>query len=264
MSVIALPERRILLPDTSHVIDDAKRRIMQSIGLVLGGSGQVGRVLGQASAAPAADWWEVAGQTCVVAYQPKGAADYAASLVNLANPGTYNATAGSAPSWASGTGWTFNGSSHYLICSWVPANNNITSLIYYNYTGTGDDQTLFGFYKSGAPTGAIQLAIRNHSPIGMISYNGAVYPTGTTVNSPVLTSGVYGFANKQPYRNGSPESTTINAASSSGFLTPYIGAADVDSSPAGYLPGSIYAIVFYSTVLSGAEVATVSAAMAAL
>ena len=43
------------------------------------------------------NWWVVAGRTCVVAYQPKGAATYAASLVNLANPGTYDAVEVDAP-----------------------------------------------------------------------------------------------------------------------------------------------------------------------
>ena len=54
------------------------------------------------------NWWEVPGKTCVAAYQPKGAASYAASKTNLANPGTYDATLGpdaGAPDWSSSTGW---------------------------------------------------------------------------------------------------------------------------------------------------------------
>ena len=55
MTELVLPERRVLLPDAGYVIDDAKRRVMASIGYVLGAAGQVGRVLGQASAAPAGE-----------------------------------------------------------------------------------------------------------------------------------------------------------------------------------------------------------------
>src|SRR4030042_426783 len=45
---------------------------------------------------------------CIAAYQPKGADSYAASKVNIANPGTYNLSDGAAfPTWAAATGWTF-------------------------------------------------------------------------------------------------------------------------------------------------------------
>ena len=38
----------------------------------------------------AGGWWDLNGTitSCIAAYQPKGAASYAASKVNLANPGT--------------------------------------------------------------------------------------------------------------------------------------------------------------------------------
>lgn len=68
----------------------------------------------------AADWWVVPGKTCVAAYQPIGAASLAASYVNLANPGTYDAAPGVAPTWASATGWTFNGSTQYLTTGITP------------------------------------------------------------------------------------------------------------------------------------------------
>lgn len=55
----------------------------------------------------AAAWWQVAGVTCLVAYQAKGASSYAASKVNLAQPGTYDAVDGATPpTWAALTGWT--------------------------------------------------------------------------------------------------------------------------------------------------------------
>src|SRR4030042_266315 len=64
------------------------------------------------------EWWLAGGisaANCLAAYQPKGAASYAASKVNLANPGTYDAVDGVAfPTWAAATGWTFNGVAQYL------------------------------------------------------------------------------------------------------------------------------------------------------
>ncbi len=48
------------------------------------------------TSAAASTWWDNNGAIsgCVAAYQPKGAADLAASYVNLANSGTYNAAPG--------------------------------------------------------------------------------------------------------------------------------------------------------------------------
>ena len=63
----------------------------------------------------------MAGETCIAAYQPKGAADLAASYVNLITPGTYNAAPGTAPTFDAATGWTFNGSTQYLTTGVVPA-----------------------------------------------------------------------------------------------------------------------------------------------
>src|SRR4030042_328416 len=56
---------------------------------------------------------------CLAAYQPKGAASYAASKVNIVNPGTYDLTDGAAfPTWDVVNGWTFaDGSLQYLSIS---------------------------------------------------------------------------------------------------------------------------------------------------
>jgi hypothetical protein len=62
--------------------------------------------------------WYLAGgvyaANCVAAYQAKGAADYATSKVNLANPGTHDLTDGVAPAFSDATGWTFDGVTNYL------------------------------------------------------------------------------------------------------------------------------------------------------
>lgn len=60
---------------------------------------------GGAASPPAAAPWYLAGgaPTPIAVYQPKGAASLAASYVNLANPGTYDAAADvpgyGAPTW---------------------------------------------------------------------------------------------------------------------------------------------------------------------
>ena len=64
----------------------------------------------------ASGWWDNSGAIsgCVAAYQPIGAADLAASYVNLQNPGTYNAAPGVAPTFDTAEGWVFNGSTQWL------------------------------------------------------------------------------------------------------------------------------------------------------
>ena len=68
----------------------------------------------------------IARANCVAAYAAKAAASLAASYVNLANPGTYNLTTTSAPSWANATGWSFNGTANYLNTGIVPNSKNWT------------------------------------------------------------------------------------------------------------------------------------------
>lgn len=67
------------------------------------------QVYSAGGAAAGGNWWNYTG--VVAAYDAKNAASQAASYVNLANPGTYDCTVASGtPSWANGTGWTFDGS----------------------------------------------------------------------------------------------------------------------------------------------------------
>jgi len=81
----------------------------------------------------AADYWWLAGgisaANCIAAYQPIGAADYAASKVNLANPGTYDATEGVAPDWDDVNGWKFNGIDDYLNTGVTPEKDQTWSMI---------------------------------------------------------------------------------------------------------------------------------------
>src|SRR3989344_5141970 len=70
-----------------------------------------------AIANPVQSTWATSGgaPTPVAAYQPIGSASLTASYANLANPGTYTAAVGVAPTFAASTGWTFaSASSQYL------------------------------------------------------------------------------------------------------------------------------------------------------
>jgi len=86
---------------------------------------------------------------CVVAYDAKNAASQAASYINLNNPGTNDAVVGSAPTWAAGSGWTFDGIAQYL---YVPI-QAASHWSYYircspDYTQAGPNKNLFGIMTS--------------------------------------------------------------------------------------------------------------------
>jgi len=81
-------------------------------------SSTFGRVLSPTfqpkSQAAVGGWWlagGIAAANCIAAYQPKGAADYAASKVNLTGNATYDATEVVAPGWSSDSGWEFDNTS---------------------------------------------------------------------------------------------------------------------------------------------------------
>lgn len=206
--------------------------------------------------AAATSWWVVPGATCVCAYAPKGAASYAASLSNLANPGTYDAAEGVAPSWATGTGWTFNGADTYLDTGWDPTTANRTMLVCFSgHTGAGSWSILCGqqSYIAG-----------NNLSLGSVFANQAAYKGGSTVFvAPLLSAGVLAIAGNTGYRDGESECTLSDYGADQAYSV-YIGAENYINSAIRYGNGNILALALYSDTLTSTEVATVSAAMAAL
>lgn len=211
-----------------------------------------------AAAAAVADWWTVAGKTCVAAYQPKGAASRAASYSNLANPGTYDAAPGNAPGWSSATGWVFNGSTQYLTTGVVPSGTQTWSQIirFANY-GNG------GGWLCGTVGGAGTYMILTPN------YNGAtndwrIYRSATQVLvSPRIAAGVMATAGAECYLNGINDGT-LSAGSGALKYEYYIGGINNGGSVAGLQSTDVLAFAIYSAVLTAGEVATLSAAMAAL
>jgi hypothetical protein len=204
----------------------------------------------------ASNWWEAGGATgCVAAYQPKGAASYAASLVNLANPGTYNLTETAAsPIWDAAVGWTF-----------VPAMD--------------DARLAMGISVSSGYTAICRHdneSTSNRSPFGhsssprflsVSSYLTGVYFSWGTQDGfddggeerddgvIAMATGAGGYG----YWNGVPRlALSAFTGSTSNF---YIGGT-VGSTY--FYFGSVKAIAVYNNMLDGTKVAAVSAAMAAL
>ena len=211
------------------------------------------------SVAAAANWWAVAGKTCVAAYQPKSAGSYAASKVNLANPGTHDAGDGTAyPTWDTATGWKFNGSTQYLTTGIVPVNDQTWSaIVRISGGGTSNEECVFGLYN--ASNNAFNIYSYAAAATNAVLYRNA----GQLSVAPGATSGVLAMAGNLAFRDGAQESGTIGAGAGSNSLAIILGA--INYSPLlHHFSGNILAFASYSNTLTAGEVATVSAAMAAL
>ena len=194
---------------------------------------------------------------CLAAYKPKGAADYAASKVNLTGNATYDAVDGAAyPTWDGTNGWKFLvTSSQYLDPGIVPK-ANMSFIVRCSNLETTVERALIGYYKSG--TMRVQL--------GPNTPNMAYGNGGLLNKTPLATSGVFGVAGQDGYRNGASESLSIAAWSGVASTSVLIGGRRREDTTSidTYLTGYIQAFSVYDIVLTPAQVLAISTAMAAL
>jgi len=207
------------------------------------------------SASAEASWWLAGGvnpANVVAAYQAKGAASYAASKVNLANPGTYDATEGVAPSWDAATGWTGNGTTMYLDTG-VALLGTYTALI--RLTNV----------KSGAMHGVAKWPRQTFfRPNNFVAQS---FGWGNTSfnRGAAATAGVFGLAGNQPYTDGAAAGDAGDGYFTPGAETFFILAANsIEGTPFLFDSGDVAASVIYDNVLTADQMAAISAAMAAL
>ena len=196
-------------------------------------------------------WYRAGGAPVpVAAYQPKSAASLAASYVNLANPGTYDAAPGVAPTLGA-SGWSFNGTTQYL-----------TSPLFLHGTTHSVIVRVASVTNGGCAFGTFSGLVYQLVPkaAGGIEYRtSAIYTI-----APQMTDGVIAMVpGLGGYRNGVYETPVAAAALTSG-VTLAIGARNNGGAIQVFLAGTIAAIAIYSSVLTADQVAAVSAAMAAL
>ena len=212
----------------------------------------------QAAASSADTWWDLNGAitSCVAAYQPKGAADYAASKVNLANPGTNDLTTTDAPTWNATDGWIFNGSK-FLDTAIVPAAANWSMIVRFSNGSTGT-YTAVGMWQE-------TIGNRFYLRPQHFSAN-HIYGYGSAANfvSGALTSGVMAMAGVKSYLNGSPEADGSGTWSAGTNWSIYIGGSHNNAGLAYGFIGYIQAVAIYNAQISAANVAALTTAMAAL
>lgn len=170
-------------------------------------------------------------------YNFKGAASYAASKVNLANPGTYDAADGTAyPTWDVTNGAKFVlSSSQYLTLGGLSPYPNTNWSMIIRFSNSVAGLMAIGFY-SGATSG---FAI--HPLLGGQTY----FTNAAEVNSSTgATSGVLAIANRTCYRNGSSVAT-LSAAGLIGNYAMQIGASATGTPR--YWTGYMQAAWIYNT-----------------
>jgi hypothetical protein len=217
------------------------------------------------AATPVVNWWEAGGATgAMFAYQPKGAADYATSKVNLANPGTNDATDGAAiPTWGASDGWTFNGSTQQLLSGADAGQKPCTMIARINLTNLTSVHTMLGSVGAGGmqfrtetTSGNLRLVAQNVADILQAS-GGVAASTDVVVAASYSGSGVIEF-----YVNGvSIGGGTNNQSLSTRTISIGVNAG---SSGSEWFAGKMLALAKYDNVLTDDQVAAISTAAAAL
>lgn len=218
--------------------------------------GAMGPVAMAAAGGAAANWWEIAGQTCVAAYKPIGAADLATSYINLATPGTYNAAPGVAPTLGA-AGWVCDGTTQYLTTGIIVSDTNWSMIARFSGATLGN-RVVAGAYQS--ETKAFVLWPQ-FAALGNTGYNPGRVSAGYA-----LTDGITAIAGQYLYRNGTQEAGAATAGDVP-TIELYIGRANGLTY---FYQGTIAAIAIYkptepsTTPMSASDVAALTARMAAL
>jgi len=199
-------------------------------------------------------WWEITGRTCIAAYQPKGAANLAASYINLANPGTYNAAPGVAPTHNPAVGWTFT-TAQWLNTAYIPASTQSRSImVRINNGAAGGYQSLAGMLGAGE-----NFHLRVTQTGTHMWGNGQLISGGV----PEYTTGVVGISGNQGYYNGTAQGGLIPWAAGNPVAV-YLGGNNNGGSFANGWAGDVIAFAIYSDTLTAGEVSALSTRMAAL
>ncbi len=216
--------------------------------------------IGAVAAPPAANWWEAGGApTPVAVYQPKGAASQAASYVNLVNPGTYDAAPGVAPSWSSGTGWAWNGSTQYLTTGIVPVvDRTWSAIVRFSDASAVDYAVPFGVQTNDGNGNVVFDVLPNP-----VSQAGGWENSGYLLMTGGVSAGVMAIAGDTGYLDGVAESGSISFQAGINVAEITIGCRNLGASQAMFFNGKIQALAIWDTSTGHATwMPAVSAAVA--
>lgn len=212
------------------------------------------------AAKAAGGWWDLDGTitSCVAAYQPKGAASYAASLADLSGNDN-DATEGTAPAWGATDGWKFDGVNDYLKTSVVPGTDQSCSMIIRYSDAVFDDyRWMFG------------VMVTNVGSFGYGRYKASApvkFANGgqVTVKVTLPSAAVAAVAGNQGYLDGSTCGGTISGYGTGTMRTIFIGCLHAANDTASsYCQTYVQAVAIYNAVLTSTQVGLLTTAMNAL
>lgn len=207
-----------------------------------------------------ADWWDPNNDgLCIwAAYQPKGAANLAASYNDLSGNGN-NCGPGVAPAWDAVNGWRFDGATHWLDTLFVPQNDQSQTMIvqFTNYVTSGAQDALAGLDNGGG----IRFKFDVWVWAARVRYNNGNF---VQVVRDVSVGGNLCVAGNQGYWNGAVDGGAIAGWGGPTALTTYIGAANVWGAAGTFTQVDVQAFALYDCVLTAPQVLAVATAMAAL
>lgn len=209
---------------------------------------------------------------CVAAYQAIGAESYAASKVNLANPGTYDLTDGVAPSWNAETGWTFDGLNQYLFAGAYPHSNvPFTVIVRAKFIiSHNDTSAIFSLTRNLAgPWTGWAFKAEQWNNTGKVGFTSFGVADNTNAFDTPLTDAVIAVTRNGTtityYVDGAVDAKTVTVNINSISLGFYIGITyqphNTGAPVQDLLKGEIYALAYYHAALTSAQIAAVSAAM---
>lgn len=217
----------------------------------------------------AAPWWT----GTVAAWQPKGAASYAASLASLT--GSYTFTPAGTPGWTAGGGWAMDGVDDRFTVAGLPLGpaTSIVARIVAPEAWTRDYPTVASVRK-GSPDAYLDLLAR-HVSYGHVSYGNAARAQAKSVttwygaNGPVIEPSddivvavILAAGSLSIYADGLLVSS--GSGPSIDTVTATLAVGDVPSGAlTSRLNGAILAVGYWAYDIS-ASIASISADMGAL
>jgi len=237
--------------------------------------GNLGMKLFKPSAAAPLLWWDPnnEGLPVVGAYRaiatvgspwPLAPANYAESLQNWANLGTYDLTeiGGGPVNWAANVGWSgFLALARCLNTNIIPTLDQTWTALVECADAGHNDRYVFGVVDSVGDNGVFQCLDR----AAVVRVDHGIAGTSAS-NAPALGAVVnYGFAGRQPYRDGAPEAIMCPVGAGTCDIPICLGGRNWNGLFGGsQFAGSISSFVIYSGTLTGVQVAAVDAAMGQL
>jgi hypothetical protein len=204
---------------------------------------------------PSDDWWLAGGVNAANAigvYQPVGALNLANSYINLANPGTFDAAPGVAPTWNKCFGWKGNGSTQYLETGIIPEDG--WSMLA-RVTGLSDSESIVGTATDGQTSFFLTASIA-----GIMFYGQGVF----SISLVRAADAVYGISGQQGYQDGVADGAVIDSWVGVSVDDILLLAHNAGGTPINFADHSIQAVAIYDTTLTLAQIVAITTAMQAL